>query len=407
MQRSEIINWLRETDPGRLEDLWRLADRTRQENVGGEVHLRGLIELSNYCVRLCGYCGLRADNRAVERYRMSDDEVLQSARQALEFGYGTVVLQSGEDPTHTRDRIAGLVRRIKAETPLAVTLSLGERSEEELAEWRRAGADRYLLRFETSNRELFQRIHPPKADVPSAAYSNMKKSVLGNLGATAGFPSSACDIPRKNTAGQASSGTLFQQAVNQRIETTHARLAILETLHRLGYEVGSGVMIGIPGQTYDDLADDIELFGRLDLDMIGVGPYLCHPDTPLANRRAWPEAPAGEQVPADETMTCKVVALTRLICPMSNIPATTALATLNTAHGRELGLERGANVVMPNLTPSKYRILYEVYPGKACLAETGRQCHECLSARLTSLGRRPGSGRGDSPNFRKRTTTDG
>lgn len=362
MQRSEIINWLRETDPGRLEDLWRLADGTRQENVGGEVHLRGLIELSNHCVRLCGYCGLRADNRTVERYRMSDDEVLESARQAVEFGYGTVVLQSGEDPMLTRDRIAGLVRRIKAETPLAVTLSLGERSEEELAEWRRAGADRYLLRFETSNRELFQRIHPPKADVPSPA--------------------------------------------KQQNENTHVRLAILEILRRLGYEVGSGVMIGIPGQTYDDLANDIELFGRLDLDMIGVGPFLPHPDTPLADRRTWPDAPAGEQVPADEATTYKVIALTRLVCPRTNIPATTALATLNTAHGRELGLERGANVVMPNLTPPKYRILYDVYPDKACIAETGLQCHRCLSARITSLGRRPGSGRGDSPNYKQRTTSD-
>ncbi len=391
MQRNEIINWLRETDPGRLEDLWRLADLTRQENVGEEVHLRGLIELSNHCVRLCGYCGLRADNRAVERYRMSDDEVLESARQAVEFGYGTVVLQAGEDPMLTRDRVAGLIRRIKAETPLAVTLSLGERSEEELAEWRRAGADRYLLRFETSNQKLFQRIHPPKADVPSAAKRQVDaKQQLGGTSL-----SEAKGVVGRETTPFASLR-----------DVPHARLVILQTLCRLGYEVGSGVMIGIPGQTYDDLADDIELFGRLDLDMVGVGPYICHPDTPLADRRAWPDAPAGEQVPADETMTCKVVALTRLVCPMSNIPATTALATLNTTHGRELGLERGANVVMPNITPAKYRILYEIYPGKACLAETGRQCHECLSARLTSLGRRPGSGRGDSLNYQKRTTTD-
>ena len=355
MQRSEIINWLRETDPGRLEDLWRLADRTRRENVGDEVHLRGLVELSNHCVRLCGYCGLRAANAGLQRYRMSDDEILLCAHQAIEFGYGTVVLQSGEDPQLTRGRMTGLIRRIKAETPLAVTLSLGERDDDELAEWRRAGADRYLLRFETSNRALYDRIHPPKADVPSAA--KRRKS---------------------------------------------DRLAILETLRELGYEVGSGVMIGIPGQTFDDLADDIELFGRIELDMIGVGPYLCHPDTPLADRRAWPDAPAGRQVPADETMTYKVIALTRLVCPRTNIPATTALATLNTDYGRELGLVRGANVAMPNLTPPKYRILYEIYPDKACLAETGLKCHRCLSARIKALGRRPGAGRGDSPNYKQR-----
>ena len=127
MQRSEILDWLRETDPARLADLWRLADRVRQENVGGEVHLRGLVEISNHCVRLCGYCGLRAGNLGLERYRMSDDEIMTCVRKAVEFGYGTVVLQSGEDPELTCERMAQLVRRIKAETPLAVTLSLGER----------------------------------------------------------------------------------------------------------------------------------------------------------------------------------------------------------------------------------------------------------------------------------------
>ena len=177
------------------------------------------------------------------------------------------------------------------------------------------------------------------------------------------------------------------------------RLAILATLRRLGYEVGSGVMIGIPGQTYDDLADDIELFARLDLDMIGVGPYLRHPDTPLADRDAWPDAPDGQQVPANEVMTYKVIALARLVCPRANIPATTALATLNRREGRELGLVRGANVVMPNLTPPQYRALYEIYPDKACIAETGEACHHCLDARIEALGRQPGRGRGDSPNY--------
>ena len=138
MQRSEILDWLRESDSARLADLWRQADLTRQQYVGGEVHLRGLIELSNYCVRLCAYCGLRAGNLGLERYRMSDEEIMACVRKAVEFGYGTVVLQSGEDPELTCWRIAGLVRRIKTETPLAVTLSLGERDDEELAAWRQA-----------------------------------------------------------------------------------------------------------------------------------------------------------------------------------------------------------------------------------------------------------------------------
>jgi biotin synthase len=371
MQRREILTWLRETEPARLADLWRLADRVRQEHVGGEVHLRGLVELSNHCLRLCGYCGLRAGNLALTRYRMSDDEIMDCARKAVEFGYGTVVLQSGEDPGLSAERIVKLVERIKAETPLAVTLSLGERDDEELAAWRRAGADRYLLRFETSNRELYERIHPPRADVPSAA----KRPI-------------DVDSHRLAAAGTAARGGAGRD-----------RLAILATLGRLGYEVGSGVMIGIPGQTYDDLANDIELFGRLNLDMIGVGPYLRHPGTPLGDRDAWPDAPQGQQVPASETMTYKVISLARLVCPRANIPATTALATLNRRDGRELGLVRGANVVMPNLTPQKYRAMYEIYPDKACIAETGEACHHCLTGRIEAIGRQPGEGRGDSENY--------
>lgn len=348
LDRPEILAWLRESDSNRLAELWQAADQTRQRHVGGEVHLRGLIELSNYCVRLCGYCGLRAPNRQLERYRMTEEEVIECARKAVQFGYGTVVLQSGEDPGLTCDGVEKLIRRIKAETPLAVTLSLGERDDDELAAWRAAGADRYLLRFETSNRRLYEAIHPPR---------NGK---------------------------------------------TSDRPAILRKLRELGYEVGSGIMIGIPGQTYDDLADDLERFAELDLDMIGVGPYLVHPETPLANPENCLSIPEEEQVPPTELMTYKVLALTRLQCPRANIPATTALATLNIARGRELGLERGANIVMPNLTPPKYRMMYEIYPAKACVRETAEQCHACLAGRIASIGRQVGAGRGDSRNFERR-----
>lgn len=348
MELAEITGWLLETAPARLAELWRAADDARQQHVGGEVHLRGLIELSNHCVRLCGYCGLRAPNRGLVRYRMSEAEVMQCVGKAVQYGYGTVVLQSGEDPGVTTEWMANLVRRIKAETPLAVTLSLGERHDDDLAAWRDAGADRYLLRFETSNRELYQRIHP-------------------------GRPGDRRD-----------------------------RLAILGTLRALGYEVGSGVMIGIPGQTYRDLARDIDLFGRLDLDMIGVGPYLAHPEAPLAARPQAPAVAADRQAPATELMTYKVMALARLVCPAANIPSTTALATLNRRDGRELGLVRGANVVMPNLTPPRYRTLYEIYPGKACIAETAEACHGCMTARIEGLGRTPGIGPGDSRNYTSR-----
>jgi biotin synthase len=339
MARAEILAWLTQGDLSRLEDLWSRADAVRREHVGNEVHLRGLVELSNYCVRMCGYCGLRAGNRAIERYRMTADEIFRCAALAVELGYGTVVLQSGEDPLIEGTWLADLVRRIKAHTPLAVTLSLGERSDEDLALWRSAGADRYLLRFETSNRKLYDAIHPPLGGARSD------------------------------------------------------RIAMLRRLREMGYEIGSGVMIGIPGQTHADLARDIELFGELDLDMIGVGPFIAHPDTPLASAVA---AAAG-QVAADELTTYKVVALARLACPRANIPATTALATLNLTQGRELGLSRGANIVMPNLTPVQYRAKYEIYPAKACVKETARDCHQCLSQRILNLGRTIGVGRGDSP----------
>jgi len=340
LTRTEVLAWLRETDPARLKKLWGRADRVRRRCVGDAVHRRGLIEISNHCTRSCCYCGLRAANAKAQRYRMSDGEIWSAVKQAVAFGYGTVVLQSGEDPGLGTERIAALVRRIKSETVLAVTLSLGEREPEELCAWREAGADRYLLRFETSDARLFRKIHP--------------------------------NLPGKRTD----------------------RLALLEILHSLGYEVGSGVMVGIPGQSYRSLTRDLLTFKDLDLDMIGVGPYLPHPDTPLGAGWQPQDLRAGEQVPADAEMTCKVLALGRLLCPKSNIPSTTALATIDPEQGRELGLRRGANVVMPNLTPTRYRAAYEIYPGKACIAESATACHGCLERRIRALGRCPGLGPG-------------
>lgn len=349
MDRREIIAWLRENDPSRLADLWRRADAVRRQFMGEAVHLRGLVEISNHCVRHCRYCGLRVDHRELARYRMTGDEILDCARQATAFGYGTVVLQAGEDPGLDAEAVAEWVRRIKAETPLAVTLSLGERTDAECALWRSAGADRYLLRFETSDPALYPAIHP------------------------------------------------------SRTGETSDRIAMLGRLRAMGYEIGSGVMIGIPGQNHESLARDIERFANLDLDMIGVGPYLPHPAAPIvAGEDGVPVVEPDQQVQADELTTYKVIALARLVCPRANIPSTTALATLNLAQGRELGLSRGANIVMPNLTPPQYRALYEIYPGKACILETGEACHACLTARIQRLGRAIGAGRGDSPNFQER-----
>ena len=332
----DLRRTLAETSSELLARLYEEADRTRCVHVGDEVHLRGLIEISNMCGRQCGYCGLRAPHRKLTRYRMTLEEIVSCARQAEALGYGTVVLQAGETPAISAPWMARVVREIKAATPLAVTLSLGERTRGDLELWRRAGADRYLLRFETSDPGLYARIHPGPSD----------------------------------------------------------RIAVLRTLRELGYEVGSGVMVGIPGQTYEMLARDLELFRELDLDMIGIGPYLPHLETPLG-RGEWSQpAPEGEQVPATEEMTYKTVAMARLLCPEANIPSTTALATINTRNGRELGLMRGANVVMPNLTPSGYRRHYEIYPNKACIAETPADCNGCLLGRITRIGRVAGRGQG-------------
>lgn len=346
MNIPEILDWLRTDDAARLATLWQLADDTRRRTVGDAVHLRGLVEFTNICSRQCHYCGLRAGNARLPRYHMTANEILACAQQIVALGYGTIVLQSGENHAMSADWLANLIRQIKHETPLAVTLSVGERSTADYALWRAAGADRYLLRFETSDRALFDRIHP-------------------------------------------------------HARGSRDRLAILAELRSLGYEIGSGVLIGFPGQTFASLARDIALFPELDLDMIGCGPWIPHPDTPMAAQAA--EAATSEQTPATELMTYKTIALARLVCPTANIPATTALATLNPQQGRELGLQRGANIVMPNTTPPAYRERYEIYPGKACLNETIATCHASLASRLASIGRTVGAGRGNSPNYNSRT----
>lgn len=393
LREPELLEaWLRELDPSRLEALWQAADRVRRECVGDEVHLRGIIEISNFCVRRCAYCGIRAPNSRVTRYRMAEEEIVACAAEILSAGIHTVVLQAGEDPALDADWVARVIRRIKQLGPIAVTLSLGERSDQELRLWREVGADRYLVRFETSNPELYQLYHPPRSD------------------------------------GRG-----------------RDRLEMLRALRELDYEVGSGVMIGLPGQTWADLANDLLLFAKLDLDMIGCGPFILHPDTPLGNRdiaeveglaskiehasssghaaiapgeRRSPEAkwntpeetaPAGwppnagpEQVPADELTTYKVIALSRILCPWANIPATTALATINPQMGRRLGLRRGANVIMPNFTPQKYRKMYQIYPGKAETITTSRTILEEVLAAIAAEGRSVGKGPGTSPNFLRR-----
>lgn len=360
---DEILAHLTEPSGDRLERLRRRADALRRERVGDVVYLRGLIELSNHCRRNCLYCGVRAGRRGIARYRMTIDEVLQAASLAKRFGYGTVVLQAGEDAGLSDETIAEIIAAIKQKFSLIVTLSLGERPDSAFLRWKEAGADRYLMRLETSNRRLFEAIHP---------------------------------------SGGGDGG----------VAKTTDRVAMLGRLRQMGYQIGSGVMIGIPGQTTEDLARDLMLFSELRLDMVGSGPYLPHSDTPLGKaaealalpqddpRRAallrqagWHYPEADRQVVPSNEMAFAMIALTRLLLPGANIPSTTAIATLDGQHGRAMGLRSGANVVMPNLTPTKYRALYEIYPNKAATLETPDQTHAAAIRQIRDAGLIPESDR--------------
>jgi len=329
LTKEDIVTLLALSDPVEMESLFKRADLIRKKYVGDDVHLRGLIEFSNICRKGCYYCGIRSGNTEIQRYRMPGEEIILAANMAASFGYKTIVLQSGEDPYYTVDILAALIKEIKRESHVAITLSIGEREREEYQKLFDAGADRFLLRFETSNPDLYKSLHPDSD---------------------------------------------FQH-----------RMQSLIWLREIGFQVGSGVMIGLPGQTLEDLAMDILKFKELELDMIGVGPYISHPDTPLAGSAS-----------GDADITLKVVALTRIVTRNTHIPATTALATLRPSDGREKALQVGANVVMPNVTPLKYRELYELYPDKICVNEAADQCNNCIRQRIYSVGRTISSGHGHS-----------
>ncbi len=309
--------------------IYSTADEVRAQHVGDTVHLRGIIEFSNVCKNNCWYCGIRCGNDTIGRYRMSEDEIVETAKRAKGWGCGTVVLQSGEDAFFTADVLCRLLRRIKDEAGLAVTLSVGVRTRDELAQLKAAGCDRYLLRFETTSNALFSAIHPD--------------------------------------------------------ESFEHRVQCLTDLRDLGYQVGSGFMIGLPGSTPEMIAHDILFATQLRLDMIGCGPFLSHPDTPLA------EKPLLD----DRSVYYKTIALLRILNPDAHIPATTAFDALE-PEGRNLVLQRGANVFMPNVTPGTYRRLYQLYPNKPCVDEDGAACAACVRIRLANLGRPVGTGPGHS-----------
>jgi biotin synthase len=328
LQRDEILNFLTCEDSSKL---FHAARCMRQTTKGHAVYLRGLIELSSICERDCLYCGMRRSNPKTFRYQLSDDEILSAAQLAKTYNFGTVVLQAGECAgLWTQTRVANLVQRIKAETGQKVTLSLGERSEADYAAWREAGADRYLLRFETTDLELFKWIHP-----------------------------------------------------GAETATEHPRLQCLKTLRSLGYEIGSGMMLGLPGQTLASVVDDLLTIQSLALDMVGLGPYLADPQTPLG------QSTRPSEVPVSVDFTCRCYALARLLLPHANIPSTTALSTLDPKEGRLRGLSSGANVFMPNLTPEKVRSGYRIYPDKICVAAPQLDEMEALLSDFETLGITP------------------
>lgn len=299
------------------EKLFALADEVRQSYLGKDVHIRGIIEFSNYCRNDCLYCGIRASNKNISRYRMTVEEIVERAQMISQMGIKTIVLQSGEDPYYDTDTIAELIRRIK-KFNVAITLSIGERDFREYKLWKDAGADRYLMRHETADESLYERLHP-----------------------------------------------------NDSLTT---RAAHLKKLKELGYEVGAGSMVGLPGQNDFSLAKDILFIRDLDADMVGIGPFIPHPSTPLQNAK-----------PGTLNKTLKMIALTRLFLPDTNIPATTALGTIH-PFGRQMALKYGANVIMPNFTPSPYRSLYTLYPNKICIFESDIACAECTKKLVQSVG---------------------
>lgn len=276
-------------------ELYKAADRVRKKYVGDEVHLRGLIEFSNYCHNTCFYCGLRGPNKAIKRYRMEPEEIIECAKRGVEMELKTIVLQSGEDRYYKITTLCNIVEKIK-EMDVAVTLSIGELSKKEYAELKKAGADKYLLRIETTNRELYRKLHP------GMSYEN--------------------------------------------------RLRCLMDLRELGYEVGTGSLIGLPGQTLEMLADDLLFFKKINADMLGIGPFIPCENTPLEKEKG-----------GDVNLVLKMIALSRLLLPDINIPATTALAVKD-KDGYAKGLQCGANVIMPNIGIEEYKRLYKLYPGK-------------------------------------------
>ncbi|MEA2013212.1 MAG: [FeFe] hydrogenase H-cluster radical SAM maturase HydE [Verrucomicrobiota bacterium] len=345
LSKDEIEFLLSLKDKNDIQKLFDRAYQIKSENVGKTVYLRGIIEFSNICVKDCHYCGIRKSNKNVERFQMTKEEIISSAVWTYENNYGSLLLQSGERcDAEFIDFIEDVLKTCKEKTDneIGITISLGEQTEQTYRRWFNAGAHRYLLRIETSNPTLYNKLHPDNS--------------------------------------------IFEE-----------RLKCLEFLRTIGYQVGTGVMIGLPEQTFANLADDILFFRDKAIDMIGMGPYIPHHETPMA------EEIENYDNETQLELGLKMVAVTRIVLKDINIAAATTLQTLK-FDGREMGLKAGANIIMPNVSDTKYREAYQLYDHKPSLDENSKQYRTCLTQRILNIGESIAFNKwGDSPAyFRKK-----
>ncbi len=344
---KEDIIFLLSTNVEDRNKLYSKAAEIKEKYLGKKVHFRGLIEMSNLCQKNCFYCGIRVGNTKVKRYNLSDDEVLEAVNFAWENRYGSIVIQTGEvNNKNFADRVENLLDKINKATnsELGITLSLGEQPEDTYQRWFNKRATRYLLRIESSNQDLYYKLHP--------------KDKNHNFG---------------------------------------ARIECLKSLKKVGYQVGTGVMIGLPFQTHEHLAEDLLWMQEFDVDMVGMGPYVEHPDTPLFDHK-------DILIPQEDrfNLALKMTAILRILMKDINIAAPTALQAIDPL-GREKAIKCGANIIMPNITPGYYRNEYKLYDNKPCLDDAAEDCKKCLEARIHLTGYEIGYGEhGNSKHFASR-----
>jgi biotin synthase len=334
LNREELLFLLNNMEEEDKKYLISKAHNTRIKYYGNKVFMRGLIEFTNYCKRSCIYCGIRAGNKNTDRYRLNLGEILEAAEEGYTLGYRTFVLQGGEDDFFTDEKVVELVKVLKDKYPdCAITLSIGERSYESYKKYFEAGADRYLMRHETASEELYKKLHP------GMSFYNRRKC--------------------------------------------------LNDLKEIGYQVGAGFMVGLPGQTNKDYVEDLIFLKELEPHMVGIGPFIPHKDTPLA-----------KETGGDVNTTIVMLAITRLLLPNVLLPATTALGSID-PNGREKGIKAGANVVMPNLSPLSVRKKYELYNGKICTGDEAAECRSCIEGRIKRAGFEVDLSRGDNNIWRR------